>query len=134
VSKSNRIVVGAVAALSVVSLAASWGCQGTTRQGTLYSVQIDRELETFLASDLETVHRAALEVVQTDFGYTLTEEALDAREGIIRARTARDNLVRIETFKHGEGVTRVQVYVGARDAETAGREVLGAIETRLAAP
>ena len=34
-----------VIALSVVSLAILAGCEGQTRQGTLYSIQPDRELE-----------------------------------------------------------------------------------------
>ena len=73
-------VVCSVIALSVVSLAFLWGCEGTTRQGTLYNIQANRSLETYLPGDLKAVHEAALQAVQTDLGYTLGESAVDATE------------------------------------------------------
>ena len=126
--------VCAVIALSVVSLAILVGCEGQTRQGTLYNIQANRSLETYLAGDLATVHAAALEAVQTDSGYTLQESAIDATEGIIKARTAMDHEVRVKLYKHSERVTRIDVFVGPRGAESVSRELLSAIEARLAAP
>ena len=113
------------------SLAVYAGCEGTTAQGTLYTVQPNRELETFFPFDLDTVHRAAVAAVQTDMGYTLQKQALDAREGIIEARTAKDHLVRVETYKHGERVTRIEVFAGPGGNETLAREILNAIESRV---
>ncbi|MHC5006550.1 MAG: DUF3568 family protein [Planctomycetota bacterium] len=127
--------VSVVIALSVVSLATLAGCgEGQTRQGTLYNVQTNRSLETFLPGSLANVHKAALEVVQTDFGYTLEESAVDATEGIVKARTAMKHEVRVKMFKHGEGITRIDVFVGPRGAESVSRELLSAIETRLTEP
>ena len=126
--------VCAVIALSVVSLAILAGCEGQTRQGTLYSIQPNRSLETFLPGDLATVHAAALEAVQTDFGFELGESAVDAAEGIVEARTALDHQVRVKLYKYGERITKVDVYVGPRGSEVVARELLSAIETRLAEP
>ncbi|MHC4615213.1 MAG: DUF3568 family protein [Planctomycetota bacterium] len=125
-------IVHVVIALSVVSLAILWGCGGgQTRQGTLYSIQPNRSLETYMPSDLETVHAAALEAVKTDFGFELGESAVDAAEGLVEARTALDHPVRIKMYKYGEQITRVEVYVGPRGSEVVARELLSAIETRL---
>ena len=124
--------VHAVIALSVVSLTILSGCgEGQTRQGTLYSIQANRSLETYLTGDLATVHTAALETVQTDFGYTLEESAVDATEGIVKARTALDHEVRIKLFKHGEHLTRIDLFVGPRGTESVSRELLSAIEERV---
>lgn len=118
--------------LALALVAGIAGCQGTTAQGTLYSVQIDRELEAFLAGDLETVHLAAVAVLDQDLGYTIQESAVDAMEGVVAARTARDHLVRVETFKQGEGITRVEVFAGPSGNEVAARRVLDHLEQRLA--
>ena len=122
-------VLSAAAALAATMLI---GCQGTTAQGTMYTVQPTRELATHLSGDLERVHNAALAVLQEHFKYRLEDAALDAREGIIRARTARDYQVRVETFKHSDDITRIEVYVGAWGAEPIGRDILSRIEERLA--
>ncbi len=114
--------------LLIVCAGIQAGCQGTTAQGTLYSIQ-PRGLSTFLAADLETVHEAAVEVVRNDFRYEIEEEALDAREGIIRASTARDRMVRVETFMHSQRVTRIVVYAGG--SEPLARDLLDKIETRV---
>jgi hypothetical protein len=120
-----------VIALSAVLLAGLWGCEGTTRQGTLYSVQANRSLETYLPGDIETVRAAALAAVQTDLGFVLDESAVDATQGIITAHTAMDHLVRVKLHKYGEQVTRIEVYVGPRGSEVLSRELLGATEARL---
>ena len=126
--------VFAAIALSFVSLSVLWGCEGQTRQGTLYSIQANRQLETFLPGDLATVHAAALEAVKTDFGFELGESAVDAAEGYVEARTALDHQVRIKLYKYGERITRIEVYVGPRGSEIVARELLSAIETRLTEP
>jgi hypothetical protein len=127
----HRKSVYAVIALLAVSLATLWGCEGTTRQGTLYSIQPNRELHTFLPGDLATVHEAALEVVKTEFGYTVEESAIDAMEGIVKARTATGHQIRVQTAKHGERITRIEVYAGPSGSESVAREILSAIESRL---
>ncbi len=124
-------IVLAVIVSSAVSLAGVWGCEGQTRQGTLYNVQANRSLETYLPGDLKTVYEAALQAVQDDFGYTLKDSAVDATEGIIKARTAMDNQVWVKLFKHSERVTRIELFVGPRGAESVSRELLSAIEARL---
>lgn len=129
----HAALVGAVIAVSAFSLASLWGCgEGTTKQGTLYSIQPNRSLETHLPGDLQSVYDAALRAVQDDFGYTLEDSAIDAMEAIVKARTAMDKEVRVKMYKHSDQVTRVVVFVGPRGAETVSRELLSTIETHLA--
>ena len=65
-------------------------------------------------------------VYERDVGYTVDNEAIDAREAIVEGRTALEKTVRIKSFKQGEKVTRLEVYV-AGDKEAA-KELLNAIE------
>ncbi|MHC4415567.1 MAG: DUF3568 family protein [Planctomycetota bacterium] len=122
------MIFRAIAVPAVIALAVWGGCQGTTRQGTLYNVQVNRELESFLPADLATVHETAVVVIQDELGYRLERAALDGHAGIIEARTAQEHLVRVKTYKHGERITRIEVYVGPRGSEPAAREVLSKIE------
>jgi len=119
----------AIAMLLFALMPAVSGCaEGTTKQGTLYSMNISRALEARLAADLDDVHKAAVASV-TDAGYTLDEDAIDVREGIVKARTARDRSVRVETYKEGVKVTRIEVYVGGDQA--AARDLLENSEDRV---
>ena len=129
----HRRLMGLSTLLAIVSLTASAGCSGTTRQGTLYSVLPNRELETFFAADLEKVHKVALAAILEDFGYTLEHEALDAQEGIITAHTAKEHPVRVETYKYGAHVTRIELYVGSQGGVTSAVALLDKIESRLEA-
>jgi len=123
-----------VIALSVVSLAILAGCEGQTRQGTLYNIQANRSLETYLPGDIATVHAAALEAVKTDFGFEVGASAFDAAQGIVEARTALDHQVRVKMYKYGARITKIDVYVGPSGSEAVARELLSAIETRLTEP
>ena len=127
----RRRLMGLSTLLVIVSLTALAGCSGTTRQGTLYSILPSRELETFFAADLEKVHNVALAAVVEDFGYTLEHAALDAQEGIITAHTAKEHPVRVETYKHGAHVTRIELYVGGGGPSAIA--LLDKIESRLEA-
>ena len=119
----------AIAMLLFALMPAVSGCaEGTTKQGTLYSMNVSRALEAYLAADLDAVHKAAVESV-SDAGYTLDDDAVDVREGVVKARTARDRSVRIETYKEGEAVTRIEVYVGGDEA--AARELLDNVEDKV---
>ena len=102
------------------------GCgQGTTQQGTLYSVGVNQSLNCYIPDNIDAVHRAALASVK-DAGYTVDNEAIDTREAIVEGHTALDKTVRIKSFKQGAKVTRLEVYV-AGDEEAA-KELLNAIE------
>jgi hypothetical protein len=133
VKTKHAAIVSAVIAVSTFSLASLSGCgEGTTKQGTLYSIQANRSLETHLPGNLQSVYDATLRAVQEDFGYTLEDSAIDAMEAIVKARTAMDKEVRVKMYKHSDHVTRVVVFVGPRGAETVSRELLSTIETHLA--
>ncbi len=116
----------AIAMLLLALMPAVSGCaEGTTKQGTLYSMNVSRALEAYLAADINAVHQAAVKSV-AKAGYIHEMDAIDVQEGIVKARTARDRPVRVETYKEGEKVTRIEVYVGGD--ETAARELLDNIE------
>ena len=72
------------------------GCSGMTTGGNRYTYKINRELEAYLPTDSFTAHYAALLVLERDFLYTIEEEGVDAREGHIKARTARNKLVKVK--------------------------------------
>ena len=105
------------------------GCgKGTTSQGTLYNVNVSRQLEVYEPKPLEAVHEAAVAAVK-DQGYTIDKDALDAQEGIVEGKTALDKVVKVLTIKQGAEVTRLKVYVGGDEA--AARQLLDKIEERL---
>ena len=110
--------------LALVTVTAGCG-QGTTQQGTLYSVGINQSLSCYISDNIDAVHKAALESVK-DAGYTVDNEAIDSREAIVEGRTALDKTVRIKSFKQGEKVTRLEVYVAGN--EEAAKDLLNAIE------
>ena len=111
-------------------VAAVVGCGGgITEQGTLYSVNPSRGVTTYMAGDLQTVHEAAILAVEQDLRYTVKEQASDAREGIVKARTARDRMVRVSTFKYGDRVTKIEVYVSGDRTSTL--LLLNRIEARV---
>ncbi len=128
-AQMNKLTKHITTILSLVLAVVLVGCsQGTTAQGTLYSVSASRRVEAYLPQDLETVHKAAAAAVK-DLGYTTDNEAIDVREGIIEGHTARDRTMRIETFKEGDEITRIKIYVGGD--ELASREVLHKIESAV---
>ena len=116
--------------LSCVAVLVVLGCQGETRQGTLYSIGPGRELVTYLPADLNAVHEAAVEVIN-ELGYSVEKDAVDAREAAVTGRTALEHPVRVKMYKHGPKMTKIEVHVGGKNPEAASREVLDMIETRL---
>ncbi len=103
------------------------GCsEGTTSQGTLYTVNISQELEAFVPASLEKVHAAAVKSIE-QMGYTTTTNAIDVREAIIEGKTALKKPVHVKLFKVGENVTKVLVHVGGD--EQASKDLLDKIET-----
>ncbi len=122
----NTLTTRLSIALLLALVMAVAGCgKGTTRQGTLYSVSVNRSLNCYIPDNIDAVHKAALVSVK-DAGYTVDREAIDARGAIVEGRTALDKTVRVKAFKQGEKVTRLEVYV-AGDEEAA-KELLDAIE------
>ncbi len=106
-------------------------CTSTTRTGKSYTLTVDRRLEALVAADLRRSHETALSVVREDYGYVVGRHVADAREGIIEAVTARGNAVKVETFRDGDYITRVRIFVGPLGDEAAMREMLNQIESRL---
>jgi hypothetical protein len=113
-------------ALLLALITATVGCgKGTTQQGTLYSVGVNKSLECYISDSIEAVHASALASMK-DAGYTVDKEAIDAREAMVEGRTALDRTVRIKSVKQGEKVTKLEVYVSG-DGEAA-KTLLDSIE------
>ena len=122
----NTIPTRLAIALLIALVTAAAGCgQGTTQQGTLYSVGINQSLSCYISDNIDAVHKAVLESVK-DAGYTVDKEAIDTREAIVEGRTALDRTVRIKSFKQGENVTRLEIYIAGN--KEAAKELLDAIE------
>ena len=122
---TNRLAITLLLALVAVGP----GCgKGSTKLGTLYTVSITQELHCYLSDDLKSVHQAALASVK-DVGYTIDNDAIDAREAIVSAHTALDRPVRVESFKQGDKVTKVEVYVSGD--KVAAKDLLDRIEDRV---
>ncbi len=124
----NTLTTRLSIALSLALSMTLAGCgQGTTAQGTLYSIGVNQSLNCYIPDNIDAVHKAALASVR-DAGYTVDNDAIDSREAIVEGRTALDKTVRIKSFKQGEKVTRLEVYI-AGDQEAA-KELLNAIEKK----
>ncbi len=107
------------------------GCQGMTSGGTVYTMTVTREVQAYLPTDSFTAHYAAMEVLERDYLYSVTSDAVDARQGRIEARTATNTSVRVETARAGEGLTRIDIFVAPLGNETAAADILGSIERRI---
>ncbi len=123
-TSSAVVLLGA----AVLSLPA---CSGTTAQGTPYTIKIDRALETHFPGDLQKVQRVALDVIKDDFQYSVEKSSTDSLQGIIEARTAMGAAVRVELYKYGDAVTRVEVFVGPRGDTDIAHQILDKIEAKL---
>jgi hypothetical protein len=106
-------------------------CKGSTPAGTPYSQQFTRELEAHFDRPIGDVHATARRVLEEDMEYVITEDALDALEGMLKADTARGRTVRVETWHEGESLTRVQVWVSPMGDEEMSAELLDRIQQAL---
>ena len=114
--------------LSAIALA---GCKGATKTGTPYTVLPSRAIQAYLTGNLVTVHQTAVKVLRDDYLFTITRESHDALEGIIEAKTARNDTVRVETFKHSDTSTKTRVFVGMIGDEKLAADILSKIEESL---
>ncbi len=125
--RTLRTAILTLACLGSLALSA---CSDRTPTGTDYTMTVDRRLEAYLPAPLAPTHAAAIEAVRQDMKYRLVYQTLDAREGVLEARTATGEEVKVQTFKSTEGTTRVLVGVGPLGDEPAMRALLTAIDTR----
>lgn len=107
------------------------GCRGTTAGGTPYTIELTRELSTYLGTDIQTAQLLSQEVLENELLYSITHESLDGREGVIEADTAEGEQVRVQTFWAGNRVTRLEILVGLLGDEAAQLAIANAIQERL---
>ncbi|MCP3903009.1 MAG: DUF3568 family protein [Planctomycetes bacterium] len=117
--------------LTLLAAAFLGGCKGATASGNEFVIRADRKLAATLPGDISVVHPAARRVLEEDMLFEVTDDAVDAREGILRARTARNNTVRVETYRWGENSTHVLVFVGPFGDRDAQAEVYEALVNRV---
>ena len=129
-NRSQKLVFCLAAGLGFGTLGACGGGSGMTTSGTSYKVQMNRELQAYVGVGHKDVHAAALHVVD-DFGLTVEDEALDAFQGVINARTAAQDKVTIQSYRKGENATAVRIKFGSSGNEGRSRQILEAIETNL---
>lgn len=120
-----------LAALTLVAAGSLTACSGTAKTGTRYTITADRNLRANVNADLNTAHQAAIQALRDDLGFTIESETVDALEGVVKGKTARNDRVEVETFKEGDRLTRVDIFVGPMGDEPKMSEVLSAIEKRL---
>lgn len=106
------------------------GCSGSTKSGTEYTITPLREFKATLPHDLESTHRAAVQAIE-GLGYTIHQNAADAIEASIEAKTATDRTVTVKSRRVGDDSTEVLVGVSPLGNEEIARQVLGAIEDEL---
>lgn len=122
----------ATAMLIVLFCAASLpGCRTAAKMDSPPVLNADRELEAHLNADLLTVHEAARRVLIESYQYRIFVDKHDAREGLIRARTGDDGLVRVEAYDERGRRTRIQIFVAPLGDEALQREILAEIERNL---
>ncbi|MCI0366693.1 MAG: DUF3568 domain-containing protein [Phycisphaerales bacterium] len=108
------------------------GCSGQTKSGTSYSKLPNGELQMYMQSDLRTIHDKAVVVLRDQFGYKIEKHDCDALAGQIVARTARNERISVETYKHADNSTKVQVSAGFGN-EYVSREILSELEASFPA-
>ncbi|NNF43353.1 MAG: DUF3568 family protein [Phycisphaerales bacterium] len=112
-------------------IAAVAGCSGTTESGTPYTIKVDREMQAYIDAALATVHHSAVAMLEDEYLFEVYDSALDAREGIALAKTAKGRTVRIETYYAGPDVTQVNVYVSPMGDQVMQADLLSRLETRV---
>lgn len=121
----------ALAVAGIAGLSTLTGCGGTGRSGTEYTITPDRNLSFRVSTDLKTAHQAAIDAMRSDLGFTVDEERSDALQGVVKGKTARNERVEVESFKEGDNLTRLDLFVGPLGDESIMRELMNAIERRV---
>jgi len=114
---------------AVVAFAGLTACSHTASSGTKYTITPDRNLSFQVPVDLQTAHNAGIGALG-DLGFTMESEKSDAMEGEVKGKTARGDAVVVETFKEGEKLTKVHVFVGPLGDEPKMEELMRKIEAR----
>lgn len=125
-----KTIKGLIVACYVGGIMSVMGCSGSTQSGTEYTITPLREFKATLPHDLASTHRAAVQAIE-GLGYTVHQNASDAIEGIVEAKTAMDRTVTVKSRRVGESSTEVLVGVSPLGDEEIARRVLGAIEDEL---
>jgi hypothetical protein len=129
--KTAKLVSAALCLTLALAGASLSGCSGSTKAGTKYTQLPDRSLQAIFSGDLATVHNRAANVLKDDFEFTVTKDKKDALAGIIEAKTAKDEIVTVSTFKEGENTTKVRVNAGFLKSANTAEQILSKIEASL---
>jgi len=125
--KTRQMISAALlAAAATLSLT---GCSGTGKSGTDYTMTVDRNLQFRVPTGVRNAHQAAVSAFG-DLGFTVDTQSVDAMKGIVKGKNAVGDAVVAETFKEGDNLTRVDVFVGPLGDEPLMKELMNAIEKR----
>jgi Protein of unknown function (DUF3568) len=105
-------------------------CTRSAKSGTPYTFKLDQELEAHINSDLQTVHGNAAIVLKQDYGFTIVKETIDILNGYLEAKTVKDDVVRVETYREGANATKIEVFIGPMGNEPLANQIFTAIEAR----
>ena len=128
-----KLFIALVAAVALAAPALLTGCaSGSTAEGTDYEFRVN-ELIATVPYPIDRVHEAAEDVVAEDMGWAIEESAVDAFDGVIRARGAADNVRRVRLERKGDSLTEIRIMIsdGPFGDETRSRAVVSRIEERL---
>lgn len=118
-----------LAAVTLAAFAGMSACSHTSTSGTSYTITPDRNLSFHVPVDLKTAHNAGIGALG-DLGFTMESEKADMTEGVVKGKTARGDAVVVETFKEGDKLTKVDVFVGPMGDEPKMEELMRKIEAR----
>ncbi len=127
----NRALATICLSVSTLAPLSLIGCSGSTTSGTAYSLTITRHVEAFIAEDHETIYDTALDTLSETFMYEIEKNELDGRNGVIKARTAKGNLVTFTATRDSDAMSKVSIFVGPVGDEEAARDILGRVEKAL---
>ena len=128
-----RALAAAAIALTVLStIPATLGCQGTTRAGTRYTLNPGRATQAFVPASVNDAHSAARRSLE-NLQYRIIEDNVDATQGILKAKTARNEDITVFIDQDSPSFSKVTILLGLPGIGDEDRQlmILNNIESEL---
>lgn len=107
------------------------GCTGSTSSGVAYTLTMTRHVEAFIAENHETIYETALDTLDETFMYEIERNELDGRTGVVKARTAKNNIVTFTVTRDSDAMSKVSIFVGPVGDEEAAQDILNRVAEAL---
>ena len=121
----TRSLFAMIAAVTMLSLAVV-GCKTTDPGVRNYAGTVSG----VVTAEPERVTAAARQTVE-DLKFNSIFSEVSVVDGVVTARTARDNKVDIDIKKEGEGVSRVHIRIGEWGDESLSMQILDSIRQKV---